>query len=165
MMAPLTPDPTTSASYKVWAAVAWSISTGTVGLSGWALDEMGFGDKLSAVKSRMEWGAYTAGAARCVYGDRVNPLLYQLNTRLLRFGQGLKVGRLATLDDLPDALLDNVPARSGNPTDDACVLSGWQVEDGAPLRWLVPINLGDRQTAHGLSLDLPSRSWNSVEIS
>ncbi|MDT7581758.1 MAG: hypothetical protein QOK35_3022, partial [Pseudonocardiales bacterium] len=41
----------------------------------------------------------------------MNPLLYQLNTRVLLFERGLEVGRPATLDDIPDALLDDIAAR------------------------------------------------------
>jgi len=43
---------------------------------------------------------------------RRRPLLYQLNTRVLLAARGLALGRPATLDDLPDALLDEV-ASSG----------------------------------------------------
>lgn len=42
-------------------------------------------------------------------------------------------------------LLDTSPAWEGNPTDDAYVVVGWSDEEGAPLRWLVAVNLGDEQ--------------------
>ncbi|MGZ4531590.1 MAG: alpha-amylase family glycosyl hydrolase [Mycobacteriaceae bacterium] len=41
----------------------------------------------------------------------LNPLLYQLNTRVLLFELGLELGRPATLDDVPDAYLDEVAER------------------------------------------------------
>jgi hypothetical protein len=45
-------------------------------------------------------------------GENVqHPLLYQVNTRVLLGELGRSMGRAATLDDLPDALLDEVAAR------------------------------------------------------
>jgi hypothetical protein len=40
-----------------------------------------------------------------------HPLLYQLNTRILLQERGRALGRPATLDDVPDALLDEIAAR------------------------------------------------------
>jgi len=42
-------------------------------------------------------------------------------------------------------LLETVPAWEGNPTYDAYVVAGWSAESGAPLRWLVAVNVGDGQ--------------------
>jgi glycosidase len=42
---------------------------------------------------------------------RRRPLLFQVNTRILLFERGRALGRPATLDDLPDALLDEVARR------------------------------------------------------
>jgi len=39
------------------------------------------------------------------------PLLYQVNTRVLLGERGRALGRPATLDDFPDAMLDDVAAR------------------------------------------------------
>lgn len=43
--------------------------------------------------------------------DRSNPLLYQVNTRVLLHELGTGLGRAATLDDVPDPFLDQVAAR------------------------------------------------------
>ncbi|SDD53489.1 alpha-amylase family glycosyl hydrolase [Auraticoccus monumenti] len=48
-----------------------------------------------------------AGAA----ADRLNPLLYQVNTRVLLHELGLDLGRAVTLDDVPDAFLDDIATR------------------------------------------------------
>jgi hypothetical protein len=40
-----------------------------------------------------------------------HPLLYQLNTRVLLYDQGVSLGRPATLDDFSDAFLDAIAAR------------------------------------------------------
>jgi hypothetical protein len=40
-----------------------------------------------------------------------NPLLYQINTRVILQERGLSLGRRATLDDLSDAFLDEIMAR------------------------------------------------------
>jgi len=42
---------------------------------------------------------------------RIHPLLYQVNTRVLLGERGRRLGRAATLDDLPDALVDEVADR------------------------------------------------------
>ena len=41
----------------------------------------------------------------------MNPLLYQVNTRVLLHEWGQELGRAATLDDVPEAFLDDVAAR------------------------------------------------------
>ena len=40
-----------------------------------------------------------------------HPLLYQINTRILLQETGVSLGRPATLDDVPDALLDEIAER------------------------------------------------------
>lgn len=40
----------------------------------------------------------------------MNPVLYQINTRVVLWEVGAALGRPATLDDLPDALLDDITA-------------------------------------------------------
>jgi hypothetical protein len=42
-------------------------------------------------------------------------------------------------------LLDTARAWTDNPTDDAYVVAGWSVAPGAPLRWIVAVNLSDQQ--------------------
>ena len=39
------------------------------------------------------------------------PSIYQLNTRVLLYERGLAIGRKATLDDVPDALIDDIAAK------------------------------------------------------
>jgi glycosidase len=58
----------------------------------------------------------------------MNPLLYQVNTRVLLFERGVEIGRPATLDDLPDALLDDVAARG---FDWVWMLGVWQTGEAA----------------------------------
>jgi glycosidase len=58
-------------------------------------------------------------------------LLAVLGDRILRTGQW--------------QLLDAAPAWAGNPTHDSYVVMGWSEGQGAPLRWLVAVNLGDGQ--------------------
>lgn len=41
----------------------------------------------------------------------MNPLLYQLNTRVILFERGLELGRPATLDDVSDSVIDEISAR------------------------------------------------------
>jgi hypothetical protein len=56
------------------------------------------------------------------------PLLYQLNTRVLLTERGQALGRPATLDDLPDALLDEVAA---NGFDWVWPLGAWRTGPAA----------------------------------
>ena len=59
---------------------------------------------------------------------RRHPLLYQLNTRVLLREIGAGLGRAATLDDLPDALLDEIAARG---FDWAWLLGVWRTGPAA----------------------------------
>jgi hypothetical protein len=53
----------------------------------------------------------------------LNPLLYQLNTRVLLTEISQKLGRPASLDDIPDAELDRLKERG---FDWVWLLSVWQ---------------------------------------
>ena len=55
--------------------------------------------------------------------------LYQLNTRVLLNERGRRLGRPATLDDLPDAFLDDLANRG---FDWIWVLGVWQADAGSP---------------------------------
>jgi hypothetical protein len=50
-------------------------------------------------------------------------------------------------------LLETVPAWEGNPTHDGYVVAGWSVEDGAPLGWLVAVNVSDVQAQARVRLE------------
>ena len=58
----------------------------------------------------------------------MNPLLYQVNTRVILHERGLELGRPATLDDLTDAFLDRVAARG---FDWVWLLGVWQTGEAA----------------------------------
>ena len=43
-------------------------------------------------------------------GPRPNPSIYEINTRVVLGEVGQSLGRPATLDDLPDVMLDRIAA-------------------------------------------------------
>src|SRR5262249_26152874 len=65
------------------------------------------------VAERVRRGRARARAARAGRrGQPVkHPLLYQVNTRIFLQERGVAINRAATLDDVPDAFLDDVAAR------------------------------------------------------
>src|SRR5687768_757372 len=79
-----------------------------------------------ANRGRLRWPCFhLEGLAS---GESMNPLLYQVNTRVLLFERGVEIGRPATLDDLPDAFLDDVAARG---FDWVWMLGVWQTGEAA----------------------------------
>jgi glycosidase len=58
----------------------------------------------------------------------MNPLLYQVNTRVLLYERGVELGRAATLDDVPNDLLDDIAARG---FDWVWMLGVWQTGEAA----------------------------------
>jgi len=56
------------------------------------------------------------------------PSLYQLNTRILLNELAYRIGRTATLDDVPDALLDEI---AGKGFDWIWFLGVWQTGEAA----------------------------------
>ncbi|MCW2765459.1 MAG: treS 2 [Nocardioides sp.] len=58
----------------------------------------------------------------------MNPLLYQVNTRMLLHERGAEIDRPATFDDVPDAFLDDIAARG---FDWVWMLGVWQTGEAA----------------------------------
>jgi hypothetical protein len=75
------------------------------------------------------------------------PLLYQLNTRVILGERGRALGRAATLDDLPDALLDDV---AGNGFDWVWPLGVWRTGPAARA-----VSLARADWRAGFLADLP----------
>jgi Alpha amylase, catalytic domain len=78
---------------------------------------------------------------------RRGPLLYQLNTRILLQERGRALGRPATLDDVPDALLDEIKARG---FDWVWFLGVWTTGPAARA-----VSRGRRDWREGFARDLP----------
>jgi glycosidase len=76
-----------------------------------------------------------------------NPSLYQINTRVMLHELATKLGRSATLDDVPDALLDDI---ADNGFEWVWLLGVWQTGEAAR-----KISRSDRKLRAGLVKDLP----------